>query len=433
VGGGVTTVGVGKPSSNWEVAGCYTDKATFDRVSELFAYAASLFDLIMIDDFFFTECECEECVAARGGRSWSAYRRELMLRLARDRVLDAAHRVNPNARVIIKFPQWYEIYHHRGYDVATEPEIFDLVWAGTETRDYEHEEDLPHVAQYQGYFVMRWIGGIGGAKCGGGWFDTYATSPPTYLEQATQTILGGAREALLFSYRAFNGRSERGTEDVAALTAELPAMFRLAELVNGRAPRGIVAPKPPNSHCGPDAYVFDWAGMLGLPLVPATEIPLDAPAVLLAAHILDDPTHAEKLDILIANGARVLMTTALAGQLDARIRESTGVQVLDIGRSPTQLRALTREQLREVRRPLLAHLGLEVDAPPMVALYPFDDDVLAVDNFNDEEVKVTLSGSAAHGMRPVLSIPSAVMVTCEASGDVLEMSLPPRTLAVFQK
>ena len=39
------------------------------------------------------------------------------------------------------------------------------------------------------------LGGIGAEKCGGGWYDPSGTTEKTYVEQARQTILGGARES----------------------------------------------------------------------------------------------------------------------------------------------------------------------------------------------------------------------------------------------
>lgn len=44
---------------------CYTDLLTEERVKSIFEYAAGLFDEIMIDDFWFTECTCSNWDAAR--------------------------------------------------------------------------------------------------------------------------------------------------------------------------------------------------------------------------------------------------------------------------------------------------------------------------------------------------------------------------------
>jgi hypothetical protein len=116
VSGCVTTTRVGKPSDHWssEIS-CYTDPATQDHLQSVFEYAAGLFDEIMIDDFWFTDCTCSNCEAARrsqavtvgsrtypvSGDTWSDYRGELMLRLSEDRLLAAAKSVNPKARLII--------------------------------------------------------------------------------------------------------------------------------------------------------------------------------------------------------------------------------------------------------------------------------------------------------------------------------------------
>ena len=112
--------------------------------------------------------------------------------------------MNPKARLIIKYPQWYDTFHERGYDVARETADFDRIWVGTETRDYA-DPKWGGTVQYEAYFIMRWMGGIGGKKCGGGWFDWLGTTERTYVEQARQTVLAGARESLLFCYGGLQG------------------------------------------------------------------------------------------------------------------------------------------------------------------------------------------------------------------------------------
>ena len=58
VSGCVTPTGFGKTSTGWRVVSCYTNADTQQRIREIFEYAASIFDEIMIDDFLFTDCEC---------------------------------------------------------------------------------------------------------------------------------------------------------------------------------------------------------------------------------------------------------------------------------------------------------------------------------------------------------------------------------------
>jgi hypothetical protein len=80
-----------------------------------------------------------------------------MTRVSRERILAPARAVNPKVKIIIKYPQWYDQFHNRGYDVVVETADFDRTWVGTETRDYEDKQWGGDV-QYKGYYLMRWLG-----------------------------------------------------------------------------------------------------------------------------------------------------------------------------------------------------------------------------------------------------------------------------------
>ena len=397
VAGCVTTTGVGKPTGGYRPLSCYTDKPTQEKVRSIFEYAAGLFDEIMIDDFWFTDCTCAECDAGRrartvnvagrafpvGGETWEDYRGELMLRLSQEYVLGAGRRVNPNVRFILKYPQWYDRYHERGYDVSRETAAFDRIWVGTETRDRDRSGE----PQYEGYFVMRWLGTLGGAKTGGGWYDSIGTTPLTYVEQARQTVLAGARESMLFCYGGLQGRE--GPADVAALREHIPELQKVAEEVARRPAVGIAAYKPPNSHPGREMYVFDYAGMLGLPLVPCHEFPASAPAAFFSTHALKDPDFAAKLGRFLASGKPALVTDGLAAALKL---DAPNLYVLPVGDSPKALLKLTGEQLDKLRAPLLKALHASFRAPNETALYLFRDGSWAIENFNGREVRAELNG-----------------------------------------
>ena len=51
VSGCVTTVSLGKPSTGWNIAACYTNRANQQRLASVFKFTAGIFDEIMIDDF----------------------------------------------------------------------------------------------------------------------------------------------------------------------------------------------------------------------------------------------------------------------------------------------------------------------------------------------------------------------------------------------
>jgi hypothetical protein len=405
VSGCVTTTGMGKKSAgHWGSLACYTDRATQEHLQAAFEFAAGLFDEIMIDDFWCTDCVCADCDTARqervvtvgektnvvAGNTWADYRCELLLRLSQDRMLGAAKRINPKVRLIIKYPNWYEEYQERGYDVLRETAVFDRIWVGTETRDYT-DLHWGGIASYEGYFLMRWLGGVGGQKCGGGWYDTLGTTEHTYVEQARQTVLGGARESMLFCYKNFSPKN--GQADIAALRTNIPELLGVAREVRRREPVGIAAYKPPNSNPQEERCVFDFVGMMGLPLAPCHDFPTHAPAAFFSLDALADTNLAAELAEFIQTRRPVLLTDGLARRIGERVNlMATNVHVLDVKGQPKSLLALPQERLDDLRAPLLGAVGVTFQAPHQMGLYLFTRGGWVVENFNDAPVEVALNG-----------------------------------------
>jgi hypothetical protein len=405
VSGCVTTTRVGKASTGWkEVACCYTDKPTQDKLQEVFEYAARLFDEIMIDDFWFTDCTCTDCDAARrskkvtigehsypvAGDAWEDYRCELMVRLSQERVLGAAKRVNPKVQLIIKYPQWYDNFHMRGYEVVRETADFDRIWVGTETRDYGNKQ-WGGTPQYEGYFIMRWLGRIGGLKCGGGWYDPYGTTEQTYLEQARQTILAGAHESMLFEYSSL--LRDTGPKNIQALRAALPELLSVAKEVRSRQIVGLAAYKPPNSHPGKEPRVFDFVGMLGFPLVPCHEFPTNAAAAFFSIHALKDPTLVPKLAEFVRAKKPIVLTDSLAQALTNQLPlGGPNVRVLPVNGDPKSLLALEEKLVDDLRRSVLGPFKTSFHAPSRVSIYLFQDNSWVIENFNDYPIEANLNG-----------------------------------------
>ncbi|MCF7668786.1 MAG: hypothetical protein K9N48_03310 [Verrucomicrobia bacterium] len=405
VSGCVTTTYVGKQSTGWELISCYTDTKTQDRLEEVFRYTASMFDEIMIDDFWFTDCACAECEKARkagvvtidgaeypvSGDTWEDYRCELMYRLSKEKVIGPAKKVNPDAKLIIKYPQWYDNFHNRGYEVARETELFDKIWVGTETRDYDDPRWGGKV-QYEAYFIMRWLLGIGGDKCAGGWFDYLGTTEHTYIEQARQTVLGGARESMLFCFGGLQGST--GPRNIEALRKNIPELLEVASEVRSRKLLGIPAYKPINSHPDGESYVFDFVGMLGLPLVPCHELPEDAKAAFFSVHSLKDPALERKLASMIDAGNPILITGGLAARLEGEPDlEAENVRLLKVNGEPKSLLDLKRPELDALRSEMLEPFDVEFSAPNKVGLYLYTDGSWVIENFNDTPVEVVLNGT----------------------------------------
>lgn len=441
VSGCVTPTGIKKATvGGYRGVSCYTNKETQEELQRIFEYTASLFDEIMIDDFLFTECKCEECITARGKKQWSDYYCDLLVEVSRERILKAAKAVNPDARIIIKYPQWYDKFHERGYVVDRQTEDYDLIYVGTETRDYDYSVKPGGEVQYSAYFIMRWLGGIGGNKTGGGWFDALGTTSVTYLEQARQTVLADAKELMLFCYNNlisptnnYDGREGTGIANTEAFRKELPQLFELARIVRGKPLRGIQLPKLPNSEPFEESYVYSYIGMLGLPLVPSHQINEQAEASFFPVHMLRQPGFSVILQRMLDNKKNVVITDGLAIRLtNQALLKHENLSILKIAGEPKNLLKLTRDELNPLRNKLLAPLGLKFDAPNKVALYLFGDNCCVIENFNNEPVDVTLTLPVISKVRKLVTLPGEGKAELVRNGKSVSIqNLSPRTLVAF--
>lgn len=467
VSGCITPVKIGKVSSNWESFSCYTSKETRKEIQKLFEFTASIFDVIMIDDFFCTDCECKECKTASKGQTMSEYRCNLMSEVSRKNVFNPAKAINPKVKIIIKYPRWYDHLHLYGYDVLKETDLYDIIWVGTETRDNDFFKDnrtsSGGVPQYESFYAMRWLDEIGGSKTGGGWFDALGTTAVNYLEQARQTILGGAREMMLYDYGGlisetnnYDKREGTGIANIEALKKELPALFELAGLIRNKSPKGILAPKPANSDPDPnfyghnnqkgdqhldnmsDPYVFDYIGMMGLPLVPSGIINTRCDAAFFSVHALKDPDFEDKLIEMLSQKKPILATKNLLAQLDGiDPNQYENLILLDVHVSPQgdlgDLLKLGREELNTIRDIMLVPFGITIDAPNNVAFYLFGDDIMLIENFNNQAVDVTVNTDSRIKAKVLLTLPSEGNLVFECSGKKLEFQqLPARALVALK-
>lgn len=367
---------------------CYSTKGKQEDLQRIFEYAASMFDEIVIDDWYFTNCECDECIRARGDQSWSKYYTDLMCKISVERIMKPAHAVNPNVKVIIKFPQWNDEYHIRGYDVVRESKIFDGIWAGTEARNYDYEKSEGYEIGYNAYFNMRWMATLG--NVGGGWFDTGGTRTKvtTYLEQARHTVLGEGKQMILWSY----GGHLEATPKMEALGKELPGLVKLAKIVHGKPIKGVLLLKPGNSDPFEESWICSYLGNWGIPFVPASELNEQAQTAVFPVQVLKDPGFVGKFERFVNKGAPVLITDGLAKRFAAHIPylNNANLSVLPLKGVPKTVLKMTGEQIKPFRDKLMAPLGMKFDAPNKVELYLFGDHVFVVENINEEPVDVTL-------------------------------------------
>ena len=442
VAGCVTTTKVGRGGTGgWEVASCYSSKQTHDELRKIFEYTASIFNLIMIDDFLFTECECEECIKAKGNQSWSEFRTDLLVEVSREHIIKPARAVNPDVKLIIKYPLWYDSFQERGYDVIRETREYDFIWVGTETRDYDYKVRPGGEVQYNAFFITRWMGGIGGEKLGGGWVDALGTTPETYLEQARQTILGNGKEIMLFHYgdlirdsNFYDGKPGTPKANIEAFRKELPGLINLAKIIKDKPLQGIHMPKIPKSDPQNEKYIFSFFGMLGLPLIPAHSIDEGAKSAIFTVHAIKDPEISKKIHNSLNSGNRVLITDGLAKLLTNQVLlEHKNLTILKVAEDPKSLLDLKRQELKMIRDKLMSPLGLKFDAPNKVSLYLPGGNLVIIENFNDEKVEVAVEFPAVNDFKIVLTLPqsgTANLLGNESKS--LKMGIPPRSLVAFE-
>ena len=359
VAGCVCTTNIGVASTGFHSVSNFAAQWTQKETADIFAYSATHFDELIIDDFFFTDDESAASKASLDSRSvplyatsfspddrkesfevmqdgscagprkcdWSFQRRAMMKAVAERDVLAAVRAANPRCRVTLKFPNWYDHYQDHGYDIEAEANLFPQTFVGTETRDFVASSSgckwAANIPATLGAFNLHWHSSVrsGGRAALGSWYDALCTSPSSYIEQARQAVLAGSPEHLLFHYGdlAFApplSSTHTGVANAAALRAAMPELRAAHATLHALTPVGVVAYKPVNSHggckrgaaaprdqpCEGEAHVFDYVAAMGVPISPTHSLTTLPPAVLLSVHALKDPALPSLLKRAVAEG-----------------------------------------------------------------------------------------------------------------------------------
>jgi hypothetical protein len=277
---------------------------TQDDLRKVIQDSAPFFDSFIVDDFLCTSDTSMESKSAKGKRSWSEYRRALLTDLAQSVIIEPAREKNPDIKLIIKYPQWYDRFHLFGYDVAAESKIFDGIWVGTESRG-QYTQRFGFVQPYEGFINYRWLSSVAKGKTGGAWFDHEDCTDQDFIDQAYQSVLAGARELVIFSFDSFI----TGHPGHHLLFQDFEKLAHLAEIVSSHPVTGPVGYKPPNSDAGGDLYLFDYIGMLGVSLIPESVYPDSAGVVFLPTQAAADTAVLQKVTKSLHNGSKIIMTT----------------------------------------------------------------------------------------------------------------------------
>lgn len=433
----------------------YTDPKEREDAQHISEVTARHFDEILLDDYFFTDTETDSDIAAKGNESWSQFRLHLMDEVSRDLVVGPARAVNPLVKVIIKYPNWYESYQNKGYDLDQEPKIFAGIYTGTETRDPGFAR-WGHLQQYESYQIVRYLDNVSPSRNGGGWIDTYGNLYiDRYAEQLWDTMLAKAPEIVLFQYNdllrqpqagdrqpwsAFNttfnyAELEKWHEATAAsapVSYATVAGYSLSKVnaVLGKLghPIGLASYKP--YHSTGEDYLHNYLGMIGIPIDLHPEFPSGAKTVLLTECAKFDPEIVNEIREHIEKGGNVVITSGLLRALQGKGIEQIAAlrlpgNVLAIPNDFTDLYSLPHPLLMSIRQHLLADFPVQLDAPSKVALFAYDNGTFVVESYLDQPAQVTVStlGPA----KRLRSLDSGAVVNGKTTANQNNAHMPHRT------
>jgi hypothetical protein len=340
VAGGIT---ITVNESNQFETYCYSNPDHRKKLKEVVEYTAGLFDEVILDDFFFTNCKCERCIRAKGNRSWTQFRLELMDEAARTLILAPAKAINPKIKMVVKYPNWYEHFQGLGFNLETEPKLFDGIYTGTETRDRTGDQ---HLQEYLGYSIFRYFENIKPGGNGGGWVDTYGGRyPDRYAEQIWLTLFAKAPEITLFDFgqlqrlirssdRApWQGQQTSFDFDAMMASTVSPASnppqssnfaraagFSLEQVDQflGKIgkPIGLKSYKP--YHSTGEDFLHTYLGMIGIPIDLMPEFPSESPVILLTECAAFDNGIVDKIRHQLNEGKSVVITSGLLRALQGK-------------------------------------------------------------------------------------------------------------------
>lgn len=297
---------------------CYTDPAHRQKYLQIVKELASVFDEIILDDFFFTACRCEMCIEAKGKMTWKDYRLQLMEDFSKE-IVALAKSVNPNVNFIIKYPNWYESYQETGYNPGKQKDIFDMVYAGTETREPFY--CAQHLQRYESYSIIRLFENTAPGRNGGGWIDPWGSwdNINHFLEQADLTFYAKAKEIMLFNFTHL-----LDTAMLPALGQRLKRTDKMVSMMGN--PIGVSAWEPFDAD-GED-QVYNYLGMGGAAIEPSPYFNENASSILLTQSSAYAPDAMEKLEAYVRKGGNAVITVGFLREMyDKGIKDMTSVRL----------------------------------------------------------------------------------------------------------
>ena len=327
--------------------------------------AASHFNTIILDDFTFFNTRTNADIRAKGKLSWTRYRLRKMRWVAKHLIIAQAHAVNPHAKVIIKFPNWYEDFQGLGFDLDKEAKMFGGIYTGDETRDPVHTAQM--LQQYESYLIFRYYHNIRPHADLGGWVDTFGDRyVDRYAEQLWDTAFAKAPQITLFSWpqlataevaypgdrsawaadrTSFNWNAMVRSFEAPPGTDAAPGWARVAGYALAQVnaflgklgkPIGIASYKPFQSS-GED-FLQNYLGNVGIPINLMPHFPVRAPVVLLTREASYDPRLVQQIKASLRAGGDVIITSGLLQKLQQQHRGIDSVAEITYRGMPVTVR-----------------------------------------------------------------------------------------------
>lgn len=301
VSGGVVPVGPQGPLT-------YHNPEHLEMLAQKMQTLANVFDDIIIDDWLFTTAVDPQSVKERGSKSWAKYRTDLLLRQSQKYMITPARKVNPKVKITIKYPNWYEGFPTNGYDVYRETRLFDSLAVGIETRNRMIHDQ--HIPIYSGYVFQKWYASVAPSKWVGCWLDNYEMkgNPNDYNAQVWQAVLAQAPEIILWCAGQLYPTTGPSSDVYPYFCEMLETFDRVRGMLAGKS-RGIPMYLPYGSTG--EYNIFGYLGMIGIPIEPVGEFPLESENAIFTLHSLKDRNLAKKMLARLENGKDVFMTWSL--------------------------------------------------------------------------------------------------------------------------
>jgi hypothetical protein len=365
---------------------CYSNPEHRKKAKEIAEFTARHFDEFILDDFFFTNCKCDLCIKGKGDFSWTDFRLKLMTEAARDLIVNPAKAVNPKVKVVIKYPNWYEHFQGLGFNLETEPAIFDGIYTGTETRDPVMSDQ--HLQQYESYLIIRYFNNVAQGRNGGGWIDPFSSFYlDRYAEQFWLTLFAKAQEVTMFDLQSLQtpiNYSQRGSWQGNQTSFDFDSMMKPYSTKEGKTvypstvarvagvtfeqvdqflgllgnPVGVKSYRP--FHAIGEDFLQNYLGMIGIPMDISTTFPNDDNMILLTESAKYDPDIVRKIKERLQSGKNVMITSGLLRALEGKgIEDIVELRYTDRKALVTDFRAgwmMNCKSAREILIPQINYL-----------------------------------------------------------------------------